>query len=144
MGLDTGHPRRVARLAHPRLPAHLGLSGGHERGRTGHRRPAAGAPPPGDHGDLRPSRRRALRDAAARAAAVIAKAMGFRAEPPPIPEEVDGDPQDYLSDFPKPLEPVAPEDVGAPFWRRSRDGDTGESGEAGEGKPNRCSAIDWL
>ena len=29
----------------------------------------------------------ALRDAAAQAAAVIARAMGYRAEPPPLPEE---------------------------------------------------------
>ena len=30
----------------------------------------------------------ALRDAAARAAAVIARAMGYRAVPPPLPEEI--------------------------------------------------------
>ena len=32
----------------------------------------------------------ALRDAAARAAAVIARAMGYRAAPPPLPDEADG------------------------------------------------------
>ena len=31
----------------------------------------------------------ALRDAAAQAAAVIARAMGYRAEPPPVPDEAD-------------------------------------------------------
>ena len=56
----------------------------------------------------------ALRDASAQAAAVIARAMGFRVEPPSLPEEVDGDPQDELPEFPKPSEPVTPQDVRAP------------------------------
>ena len=48
---------RTARLPHPRLPAHLGIAGRHERRRADHRRAAARTPPARDHRHLCPSRR---------------------------------------------------------------------------------------
>ena len=55
--------RRAARAAHPRLPPHLGLAGRDERRRAHH----------------------------GRAAGVIARAMGYRAEPPPEEADESGD-----------------------------------------------------
>lgn len=90
----------------------------------------------------------ALRDAAAQAAVVIARAMGFQAETPPLPEEMDEDISTNMLEFLIPSKPVLPRVLRTPMWPRSRDEDIGQSdeieSEAGEEKPDRRPALDWL
>ena len=88
-----------------------------------------------------------LRDAAARAAAVIARAMGYSAELPPLRDETDdSDTVAVMPEFSRPRETVAPGDIRTPLWLRSRDtkrsDETGSKG--GAGHPPRRPAVDWL
>ena len=62
----------------------------------------------------------ALRDAAAQAAAVIARAMGYRAEPPPETGETkDGDTPTVRPEFPRPGAQTVPRGQRTPLWLRS-------------------------
>ena len=89
----------------------------------------------------------ALRDAAAPAAAVIARAMGYKAEAPPLPDETNG--PDTLPAAPvSPVRggPPVPEDERTPLWvgtvkPKLRHG-TRSDGDAGAppGRPD----LDWL
>ena len=57
----------------------------------------------------------ASRDAAARAGAVIARAMGYSAEPLPLPDDAeDRDTPAVVPEFPKPKTPTAPAGVRTP------------------------------
>ena len=89
----------------------------------------------------------ALHEAAARAAVVIARAMGYRAEPPPVPDDAeDGDTLAVMSQFSRPRGPAAPDGVRTPLWLRSRDSkrSDGPESEDGAGEPPRRPAVDWL
>ena len=60
----------------------------------------------------------ALRDAAAQTEGIIVRAMGYKAEPPPLPGEVeDEDAPKILPEFPKPSVPAAR----MPHWLGSGD-----------------------
>ena len=64
----------------------------------------------------------AMRDAAAQAAAVIARAMGYWAEPPPLSDVADDeDIPAVRPEFSKPSAAVAPGGLRTPLWLRSRD-----------------------
>ncbi len=64
----------------------------------------------------------ALRDAAAQAAAVIARAMGYRAEAAPLPDKAEhGDVLAAAPGLPGPGKPTAPEKEWIPLRGRSRD-----------------------
>ena len=89
----------------------------------------------------------ALRDAAAQTAAVIARAMGYRAEPPPVPDDAeDGDTLAVTPEFSRAKGPAAPDGVRTPPWLRFGDNErsdgTDPEGSAGE-LPQRRD-IDWL
>ena len=89
----------------------------------------------------------ALRDAAAQAAAVIARAMGYTAEPPPAPDDAeDSDTLAVMPEFSRPRGPAAPDGVRTPLWLRSRDTkrSDGTESEGGAGEPPRRPAVDWL
>ncbi len=89
----------------------------------------------------------ALRDAATQAAAVIARAMGYRAEPPPLPDEAeDGDAPTVVPEFPRPSMPTAPGEQRTPLWLRSRDNkrSDGTGPEGSAGKPSQRGRLDWL
>ena len=89
----------------------------------------------------------ALREAAARAAVVIARAMGYRAEPPPVPDDAeDGDTLAVMPQFSRPRVPIAPDGVRTPLWLRSKDTkrSDGMESEDGAGEPPRRPAVDWL
>ncbi len=91
----------------------------------------------------------ALRDAAAQAAAVIARAMGYSAEPPPLSDQTDdvddtgggreldwSDVADRRAVPPDPLAPAATAD-------RSRPLDWTEQEDSAEETPRRPN-LDWL
>ena len=89
----------------------------------------------------------ALRDAAAQAAAVIARAMGYRAEPPPVSDDAeDRDTPAVVPEFPKPETPSAPVGVRTPPWLRSGDNERSDDTdpENGAGEPPQRRDIDWL
>ena len=89
----------------------------------------------------------ALRDAATQVAAVIARAMGYRAEPPPLPDDAeDRDTPAVVPKFPKPETPTAPAGVRTPPWLRSGDNERSDDTdpEGGAGEPPRGPAVDWL
>ena len=88
----------------------------------------------------------ALRDAAAQAAAVIARAMGYRAAPPLPHEAGDGDAPTTVPEFPKPKTPPAPSGPRTPLWLRSRDTkrSDGKEPEGSAEKPPGRPALDWL
>ncbi len=89
----------------------------------------------------------ALRGAAAQAAAVIARAMGYRAEPPPVPDHAeDGDTLAVMPEFSRPRGPAAPDGVRTPLWLRSSDSkrSDGLESESGVGERPRRPAVDWL
>ena len=89
----------------------------------------------------------ALRDAAAQVAAVIARAMGYRAEPPPVSDEAeDDDTPAVISEFPKPETSTAPAGVQTPLWLRSGDNERsdGTETEGGAGSlPNAGTSTGW-
>ncbi len=89
----------------------------------------------------------ALRDAAAQAAAVIARAMGYRAEAPPLPDEAKN--PDTLPAAPVcPIldGPSVPEDERPPLLvgkvKPEPRADVQSDGEAGP--PSGRPALDWL
>ena len=89
----------------------------------------------------------ALRDAAAQTAAVIARAMGYKAEPPPVPDDAkDRDTPVVVPEFSKPETPTAPAGVRTPLWLRSGDNERsdGMDPEGGAGEPPQRRDIDWL
>ena len=89
----------------------------------------------------------ALRDAAAQVAAVIARAMGYRAEPPPVPDEAeDGDTPAIVPKFSKPETPTAPDGVRTPLWLRSGDNEQsdGTDPDGGSEESPRRRNIGWL
>ena len=64
----------------------------------------------------------ALRDAATQATAVVARAMGYRAEALPQPYEAeDDDTLAVMPEFSRPRGQVAPGGVQTPLWLRTRD-----------------------
>ena len=64
----------------------------------------------------------ALRDAAAQAATVIARAMGYKAAPPPVPDETNnGDTPAVRPEFLRPSEQSAQLGRRRPLWLRSGD-----------------------
>ena len=68
----------------------------------------------------------ALRDAAARAGAVIARAMGYRAEPPPLPDGTDG---------------AGPEEPARPAPPGRADGALGAAQDGTPPKPRRFEGL---
>ena len=89
----------------------------------------------------------ALRESAARAAADIARAMGYRAEPPPVPDDTeDGDTLAVMPEFSRPRGPAAPDGVRTPLWLRSRDTKRSDGTESENGVEElaRRREIDWL
>ena len=89
----------------------------------------------------------ALRDAAARAAGVIARAMGYRAVPPPVPDDAKGgDAPAVVPEFPKPKTPTPPAGVRTPLWLRSGDNERSDhtDPEGGSEEPPRQRDIGWL
>ena len=62
----------------------------------------------------------ALHDAAAQAAGVIAQAMGYKAEPPPVQDETDGDrDSSVLASSGAGEAPALPPDLRSPFWLKA-------------------------
>ena len=90
----------------------------------------------------------ALRDAAAQAAAVIACAMGFRAEAPPMPEEAErGDMPAAVVECPiTGGPPPAPEGEQTPLWVISGESERtdGAGPERGSEAPSGRPALNWL
>ena len=89
----------------------------------------------------------ALRDAAAQAAAVIARAMGYRAEPSLLSEEAeDGDTLAVTPELSRPRGPAAPDGVPTPLWLRSGDNERSDERESEDGarEPPQRRDIDWL
>ena len=89
----------------------------------------------------------ALRDAAVQVAAVIARAMGYRAEPPPVPDDAeDGDTLAVTPEFSRAKGPAAPDGVRTPLWLGSGGNkrSDGTDPEGGAGEPPQRRDIDWL
>ena len=87
----------------------------------------------------------ALREAAAQAATVIARAMGYRTEPPPVSDDAeDGDILAVTPEFSRPRGPAAPDGVQTPLWLRSREPkrSDGTESEDGAGEPTRRPTVD--
>ena len=89
----------------------------------------------------------ALRDVAALAAAVIARAMGYRAEPLPLPDEAERrDASPAMPEFSSPRRQTAPEGKRTPLWPKTRESvgseDTESVRDAGS-TPERAD-LDWL
>ena len=89
----------------------------------------------------------ALRDAAAQAAAVIARAMGYRAEPPPVPDQAEQ--LDILAAVPESSSSrgrTTPEQERAPLWVGPRETERtdGAESEGDAGSPPVRPALDWL
>ena len=88
-----------------------------------------------------------LRDAAAQAAAVIARAMGYRAEAPPSLD--DADHPDELAAMPEshiPNAPASPENERTPLWVRSVEPEPwdGTESDGDAGPPPGRPDLDWL
>ncbi len=89
----------------------------------------------------------ALRNAAAQAAAVIARAMGYSAEPPPLPDQAEQ--LDILAAVPESSSSrgrTTPEQERAPLWVRPRETERtdGAESEGDAGSPPVRPALDWL
>ena len=90
----------------------------------------------------------ALRDAAAQAATVIARAMGYKAEAPPLPE--DAGHRDVLAAVTEPSiaggPPAAPEGERTPLCVRSRETEQTDGTEPVEDpeSPSGRPALNWL
>ena len=89
----------------------------------------------------------ALRDAAAQAATVIARAMGYRVEAPPLQDDAEH-PETLASvpEFPIPSGPDAPEEERTPLWVNSVEPEQwdGTEPEVDAGPPSVRPALDWL
>ena len=140
---------RAARTSHPRLPPHLSLAGRHERCRAHHCRRLLGHRQRGATAIYAHLDDGALRDVAALAVAVIARAMGYSAEPPPLPDQTD-DVDDTGGGRELDWSDVAdrragPADPLAPATTASRPGrlDWTEP-EGGAEEPPGRPALDWL
>ena len=89
----------------------------------------------------------ALRDAAAQAAIVIARAMGYRAEPPPAPCEAEHDETlAAMPEFPSSRGPAALDGGRNPLRQESGDTEQSDRTEApdGTGELPRRPTLDWL
>ncbi len=87
----------------------------------------------------------ALRAAAAQAAAVIARAMGYEAELPSLSDETD----DVLSATPElqsPGKPAAPERERVPLWVRTKDMEQSDGTKSAcvSGAPRKRPDLDWI
>ncbi len=89
----------------------------------------------------------ALHDAAVQAAAVIARAMGYRAEAPPSPDETDHlDRSAAMPEAPIPKGSTLPEKEQTPLWGRSAEPEPwdGAESDGDAGSPPDRPDLDWL
>ena len=89
----------------------------------------------------------ALRDAAAQAAAVIARFMGYRAEAPPLQDEPEQlDTSAAVPELSNPERPTTPEDERTSVWVRSLEPEPldGTGSEVVAGAPPANPDLDWL
>ena len=88
----------------------------------------------------------ALQDAAAQAAAVIAQAMGYKAEPPPVPEDADSaSGRSVLASSSAGEAPAVPPDPRRPLWLKAgRERPDAAQPERAPGDPDRHPILQWL
>lgn len=87
-----------------------------------------------------------LQDAAAQAAGVIAKAMGYKAEPPPMPEDADSaGGRSVLASSGAGEVPVVPPDPQRPLWLKAgRERPDAAQPDRAPGDPDRHPVLQWL
>ena len=88
----------------------------------------------------------ALHDAAAQAAGVIAQAMGYKAEPPPLPDEADGaGGRSVLASSSAGEAPAVRPDPRRPLWLKAgRERPDAAQPERAPGDPDRHPILQWL
>ena len=89
----------------------------------------------------------ALGNAASQAAAVIARAMGYRTDAPPLPDEADhSDELAAMLKSPIPNAPALPKKDRVPLWVQSVEPEPWGGPEPGvdAGPPPGRPALDWL